>query len=182
MARYTLERKSYISIIADNFQDTLKSTLGFACCTAGAGIAYGIVHDMEIVSPDPSDPRIFPVLFAIGSIYYVKQIYKNYQQERARFHDLALEVEEKRKRRKQAEKEVMKDFITPDQISHLQFQQLVDREEKIIELEKYREILAKDPFTGEEYDSVDDIGKGQSQGKRIALNTGIYQSNDNYKV
>lgn len=179
MARYTLERKSYVNIIADNFQDTLKSGLKFACCTVGAGIAYGAIHDMEIISPDPSDPRIFPVLFAIGSAYYVTQIYKNYKKERTRFHELAIEVEEKRRKRKLAEKEVMKDFITPDQISRLQFQQLVDREEKIIELEKYRDILAKDSSLEKE---EEDIGRGQSQGKRLAFNNGIYQADDNYKM
>ena len=163
--RYSLERKSYVQVVTENFQDTLKSLAGFVTCSAVTGLGFGIIHSMNITEFSlESDERLIPTITAFGAVYYAKKVYDNFKKERERVHQLALEIDKEREK-------AMEGFITPDQLSQLQIQKLFDKDERVLELQKYRDILTS---TQEEQKS------GATAGKRKSLNNGIYKANDNY--
>ena len=169
---YSLQRKSYVQVITENFQDTLKSVAGFVTCSAITGLGFGIIHSMNITEFSlESDERLIPTITAFGAVYYAKKVYDNFKKDRARVHQLALEIDKERARRKEEHKKAMEGFITPDQLSQLQMQKLFDQDEKLIEIKKYRDILTS---TQEEQKS------GVTSDKRKSLNNGIFKSNDSY--
>ena len=170
--RYSLERKCYVQAVPENFQDTLKSLAGFVTCSAVTGLGFGIIHSMNITEFSlESDERLIPTITAFGAVYYAKKVYDNFKKDRARVHQLALEIDKERERRKKEREKAMEGFITPDQLSQLQTQKLFDQDERVVELKKYRDILTS---------AQEEQKSGATAGKRKSLNNGIYKANDNY--
>lgn len=172
MKRYSLQTKSYVEVISDNFSETLKSFGGFVGCLAGTGIIWGIIRNMDIAGKLSSNDEIklVPGIFALCAVFFAKQMYKNFKEERERIHQLALEIEKEKSIKKQEYKKSMSDFITPDQMSQLGLQKSFDADEKVVELKKYRDILVSDKQEN----------NGATQGKRKSLNNGIFSPNDTY--
>ena len=171
MKHYSLQKKSYINVISDNFSETLKSFGGFAGCLAGAGIFNGIFRNIEACrnSFNNGELNLISGIFIVGSIFYVKEIYKNFRKERERVHQLVREMNDERKKPPAQ----IEGLITPDQLSRLQFQKILDRDEKIVELQNYQDILNGSSSTQSNIN-------GATQGKRRSLNNGIFKSNDTY--
>lgn len=170
MKRYSLQKKSYINVISDNFSETLKDFGGFAGCLAGAGITWGIIRNMDMAGKLSSTAEInmVPGVFIICAVFFAKQMYNSFKEERERVHQLALEIDKERARRK-AKKESQ--FITEEQAFRLETQKLFDKNEKVVELQKYLDILNDG--------NVQD-NSGATQDKRKSLNNGIFKSNDTY--
>ena len=174
MKHYSLQRKSYIATISDNFPETLKSLAGFVTCSSLSGIGFGIVYNMNLTQYSlESDERMIPTIIAFGAVYYAKKVYDNFKKERERMHQLIIEMDNEHKKSKSQ----MEGFITPDQLSQMQFQKAVDSDEKIVNLQNYRNIL-----NGSSSTESEEIfqSSGMSQGKRKSLNNGIFKSNDTY--
>lgn len=161
--KYSLQRKSYTQAIVENFPNTLKSIAGFVTCSSITGLGFGIIHSMNITEFSlESDERIIPTIAAFGAVYYAKKIYDNFKKERARVHQLALEIDKERARRYEAYKKELSEFKTPEQLNNMQYQN------NITELKEYRDQL------------INNQSEGVTQGKRKALNNGIFKANDNY--
>lgn len=175
---YSLERKSYTQVIKENFSDTLKSLTGFVTCSSLTGIGIGIIYNMNITEFSlDSDERIIPTITAIGAVYYAKKVYDNFKKDRARVHQLAIEMDKERKKRMQEELRNLDGFITPDQLLQLKNQQILDKSKNILQLESYRNILTSQKSA---YKNSDEQITGDSNNKRMSLNNGIFKSNDKY--
>ena len=167
MSRYSLQRKSYVNVAMEQFPETLKSLAGFVTCSSLSGIGFGIVYNMHLTQYSlKSDERMIPTIIAFGAVYYAKKVYDNFKKERERMHQLIIEMDNERKKTAKQ----MEGFITPDQLSQMQFQKMVDNDEKVVELQNYLDILNDG--------NVQD--NGATQGKRKSLNNGIFKSNDTY--
>lgn len=173
MRQYSLQRKSYVEVISDNFSETLKCFGGFVGCLAGSGITLGIIRSMDIAGKLSANDKIklSPGIFMICAVFMAKKMYENYKEERERLHQLALEIDKEREKRKQEHQKSMSGFLTPEQSFNLETQKLFDKGKKIVELKKYQDILKGT-------DVQEDTGI--SQDKRKSLNNGIFKSNDTY--
>ena len=173
--KYSLQRKSYVQVISENFSDTIKSFGAFVGCSSLTGITYGIVRNFELASQRTGviedKGGIIPIMFFFLSANYAKQVYNNFKKERTRVHQLALEIDKERAKRKEEQKKSMEGFITPDQAFNLEMQKMLDKGEPIVELQRYRDILTSGSSEQRE---------GTTAGKRKSLNNGIFKSTDTY--
>ena len=173
MKHYSLQRKSYVNAITNNFSVTLKSFGGFVGCLVGSGITWGIIRNMDLSGKlsATDELRLAPGIFLVCAVFFAKHMYNDFKYERERFHQLALEIDKERERRKLERQKAMSGFVTPDQSFNLEIQKLFDKGEKIVELKKYQDILNNGEIQEE---------SGISQDKRKSLNNGIFKSNDTY--
>ena len=171
MKHYSLQRKSYVNVAMEQFPETLKSLAGFVTCSSLSGIGFGIVYNMHLTQYSlDSDERMIPTIIALGAVYYAKKVYDNFKKERERMHQLIIEMDNEHKKTSKQ----LDGFMTPDQLSQIQLQKIIDSDEKIIKLKNYRDILS-----GSSSIQQDGIS-GATQGKRKSLNNGIFKSSDTY--
>ena len=173
MKHYTLQRKSYLEVISDNFSETLKNFGCFVGCLATSGITWGIIRNMNLAMDNVKDDNvnIVPIFFGISSVCFAKKMFDSYKKERKRFHELSLEIDKEREKRRLERQKSMSGFATPEQVFNIETQKLFDKGEKVVELKKYQDIL-----NGENVQET----SGATQGKRKSLNNGIFKSNDIY--
>ena len=167
---YKLERKSYdkveyVKLFKEFFPGTVWHAQSFAVCLAGgAGICLGMFNmDSSIIQ----DIKFIPAIFLVGSAYYAREVYKNFKAERERLHELAEQrkIEDERRANNKTIELQKQGFITPIQISDFEIQKSIDSDDKIVDLQTYRDIL-----TNAQEESI-----GMNNGKRLSLNNGIFK-------
>lgn len=89
---YKLQNKSLPEAVTIVFPETLKSTAGFVVSSALTGITHGqlcsmVVNPTNIIESGEMHTALLIGLFS--SVYFAKQIYKNWQQEKKRLTSLA---------------------------------------------------------------------------------------------
>lgn len=170
MKKYQLERKSFTNVIWDNFSDTLKSFGAFVACGSLTGISYGFVRSFTLASQQlgrvEDNGALAPIFFFFMSIYYAKQVYNNFKNDKARYKQLAHEIEKERAR--QLEMKIKaKEKKAQEQAEYDDFvKTYYSPSDNIIELQKYRDALS--------------TSSGVEASKRMSLNNGVFKSNDTY--
>lgn len=166
---YKLERKSYdkveyVKLFKEFFPGTVWHAQSFAVCLAGAGICQGMIN---LNSSIMQDIKFIPAIFLVGSACYARQVYKSFQEERERLHELAEQrkIEDERRAYNKTIELQKQGFITPIQISDFEIQKSIDSDDKIVDLQTYRDIL-----TNAQEESI-----GMNNGKRLSLNNGIFK-------
>ena len=154
MRKYSLQRKSYIQVVSENFKDTLKSFGCLVGCSSATGIFLAQLHNMELAGYKydiESDLRFIPIATFCASLYFAKEVYSNFKKDRARVKQLAEEIRQQQLQEKQEQQEALKTFTKPEDLFDFESQ----FRSKIIE-----------------FPTMND--GGNSSGKRKSLTTGHF--------